>query len=383
MRDRATIGGNYSAVLAGALARSGLDVELWSCVTSHELAPCDVPIVQVWRPGAFAWLDILRAFLRRRPAVVHVQHYAFLLGSGASGELSTLALVLVLALVGARTVVTLHDVPGRAQITTAYARAHNYRYPAKFIRFAVGVLFRAIGMASRVVIVHEEPFADRAAAFGVPRSKVRVVPHMALPANPIDRATARRALGLGDDERVVLFFGYATRYKGIENLLEAFALLRERGSDVRLLLAAGEHPKIYQEPEYRAYYARLRSRADELANVTFLGFVPDDLLGARICAADLGIVPYVESHGASGPMNYFLTYDRPLLVSEQVAEHAPELAPVAFATSPATIADAVAGFFDGSTGDAVRARCAELRASLLAVEYVELTEAAYAEARGR
>ncbi len=382
MRDRATIGGRYSAVVAEALAADGLDVELWSCVTSYEGAPCGVPVLQVWRSGALAWIDIVRTFLRRRPAVVHLQHFAFLFGGGAAGELSTLALMLVLRLLGARLVVTLHDVPSQTQMTSKYLRAHNHRFPAGFVRLSVGVLFHAIGLAARIVIVHAAPFADRAMALGIPPSKIRVVPLIAWTERAVERSEARGELGIGTDERVVLFFGYATRYKGIENLLEAFALLGARDAKIRLLLGAGEHPKIFDEPAYRVYYAGMRARAERMPNVTFLGFIADDRLGQVIGAADVGIVPYLETHGASGPLNYFLACDRPVLVSEQVAEHACELSESAFRTTPDGIAQAVLSYFDGGGGERVRTSCDRMREALAVGGYVDLTKAAYAEARG-
>lgn len=383
LRDRATCGGNYSIVLAEALAASGARAELWCDITGYERAPAAIPLVPVWRPGLRGWFDVARAYAVRRPSIVHLQHYAFLFGRGAVGEIATIGLLATLALMRARIVVTLHDVPGPEMITADYVRTNHYGYPAPMIRAGIRALFGAIGTCARAVIVHEDRLADRARRFGVTGSKLRVIPHMGVPARPLDRADALREIGFAGDEPLVLFFGFANPYKGIENLIAAFAILARRGSRVRLALGAGERPKAPEAPEYRAYYADLRRAAEAAGNVTFVGYIPGERLDAYIRASDLGIIPYVHSHGASGPLHHFLAHEHPVIVSTQVAEFATELADVAFDTAPTSIADAIEAYFAGETSERVGLACTRMLETLSAGKFVALTEAVYAEARAR
>lgn len=381
LRDAGTVGGTYSAVLAEGLQADGVDVELWSRVCDEPHARLDVPVLQIWRQGILAWFDILRAVRRRKPDVVHFQHYFFVLGNGAGGELSTIALMLALRIWGVRTITTLHDVPGLAQITDEYVRMHSYRYPAWFIRPALGWTFRIVAGASRKLIVHQAVFVERLAELGVAREKIDVIAHMALPTQPVEPAAARASLGLPADAQIVLFFGYATGYKGIDVLLAGFALLAARGRPYVLVLGAGVHPKIFADPEYRTFYAGLRATAEGLPNVEFAGFIDTDRLDAFISAADVGILPYVEYHGASGPMYFYLSHRRPVLVSAQIAEHTPQLRESAFATTPEGVAAAVERFFDEpSAREAIAGECERLRESVFANEYVEATRAAYDQA---
>ena len=53
----------------------------------------------------------------------------------------------------------------------------------------------------------------------------------------IDRAEARRELGLGDHQTVLAVLAQITPWKGQDTAVEAVRLLRERGRDVRLLVA--------------------------------------------------------------------------------------------------------------------------------------------------
>ena len=51
------------------------------------------------------------------------------------------------------------------------------------------------------------------------------------------RAAARQQLGIGSDDRTLLFFGQIAPYKGLEYLVEAIAMLAGNGEHVRLIIA--------------------------------------------------------------------------------------------------------------------------------------------------
>ena len=60
--------------------------------------------------------------------------------------------------------------------------------------------------------------------FGVAEQNVTVIPfgiNNVIPVSPMSRLAARRALGLADDARILLFFGNIVPYKGIEDLIKA------------------------------------------------------------------------------------------------------------------------------------------------------------------
>jgi len=381
LRNAAILGGTYSAVLGEGLCADGTRVELWTRKSAEMLAELDVPVRQIWRSGALAWLDVLKAVLKIRPRVVHLQHYFFLFGNGAAGELSAMLLMLSLAVLGTRVVVTLHDVPGKEQITAEYVKLHKYDYPAFFVLAGITTLMYLLGKCANEIIVHNELFAGRLVKFGVDPRKINVVPFPLPPSKPVDRSSARETLGLDVAGRVVLFFGYATGYKGIEQLLGAFEILEERGSMVRLLLGAGVHPKMGATPKYAEYYSAMESRARAIGLVNFVGFIDPADLDTYISAADLGILPYVEYHGASGPLYYYLSHQRPVLVSTRISEHTAGLRTGTFGTTPDEIALAICRFFEEEPfAEVVHRECAELRATLFSDAYLTLTREVYSKA---
>jgi glycosyltransferase involved in cell wall biosynthesis len=78
--------------------------------------------------------------------------------------------------------------------------------------------------------------------------------------------------------RVIFFFGYLSRYKGIDVLLNAFEILSkdEDMADVVLIIGAGEHPRLKNEPWYMQYTKKLKEKAALLGRrIRWIGFVPD------------------------------------------------------------------------------------------------------------
>ncbi|GGM68132.1 glycosyl transferase family 1 [Thermopolyspora flexuosa] len=103
--------------------------------------------------------------------------------------------------------------------------------------------------------------------------------------DPAARARRRDRLG-----RYVLTVGGIEPRKGSLDLLEAYALLRARHPDVRLVIAGGE--TLF---DYRDYRARWEARAAELGvEPIVLGPVPDDDLPPLVAAADVFAFPSVK-----------------------------------------------------------------------------------------
>jgi D-inositol-3-phosphate glycosyltransferase len=113
---------------------------------------------------------------------------------------------------------------------------------------------------------------------------------------PMDRAVARRELGYGS-ERVLLFVGRLERLKGVEVVIRALALLRDRQHDDVRLLILGEDSHEGDESEKD----RLKAIASETGvrdRVDFVGSVAHHELPYFYAAADVCVMPsYSESFG--------------------------------------------------------------------------------------
>ncbi|TDO23596.1 glycosyltransferase [Sediminibacterium goheungense] len=125
---------------------------------------------------------------------------------------------------------------------------------------------------------------------------------------PISKTEARSALGIPSENPVILFFGFIRQYKGLDLLLKAMAVLKQKGN-APLLLIAGE---FY---ENRQQYEQMIDELD-IRDLLILrtDFIPDNEVRNYICAADFVIQPYKHAtQSGITPLSYH--FERPMLVT--------------------------------------------------------------------
>lgn len=121
--------------------------------------------------------------------------------------------------------------------------------------------------------------------------------------NDASRETARRDLGIDDDAFVVLFFGLIREYKGVPDLIEAFAGLDV--PDAELWIVGNPH-----DDRTEAQVTAL-ARSDPRIE-TRLTFVPAERIQYFMNAADVLALPYRRILN-SGTAHLGLSYGRPVV----------------------------------------------------------------------
>ena len=156
-------------------------------------------------------------------------------------------------------------------------------------------IVRTLRRADRIfsVSVH---LAERAVALGAPRPSILVVPNGVDPAvfSYADRATARRALGLPFEQRLVVCVGNLLAEKGQHLLVEALPRIAE-GADAPHLALIGSDQSPLQ-----TYRRRLERQIAEQGlghRIRLLGSVDQDLLAQWYRAADLLVLPTFREGG--------------------------------------------------------------------------------------
>jgi D-inositol-3-phosphate glycosyltransferase len=105
---------------------------------------------------------------------------------------------------------------------------------------------------------------------------------------PGPRAVARRELGLGLDEKILLFVGRIQRLKGLEVLLRAFAELAD--VPARLLVVGGQRSTGHETREI-GRLQQLAARLGIAERVRFVGAVEHERLSVCYRAADVTVMP--------------------------------------------------------------------------------------------
>jgi len=164
--------------------------------------------------------------------------------------------------------------------------------------------------------------------------------------DPVPQGVARerlRAKGvdIGDTDRILLFFGFIRKYKGLDIALEAMADPRIKAGGIRLLVAG----EFYEDAgPYRELIARLG--IDDLLLLR-TDFIPDSEVRDYVCAADAVIQPY-RNATQSGVTPLAYHFEKPMIVSD--VGGLPALVPhekvgLVAAPEPAAMADAILRFF--------------------------------------
>jgi len=317
-------------MLSSALLDVGVDVRLATLFPFVRIpAPREVPVVDIGPhpPHLLSWPNplsprrflyhlakirgLLRAVNRLRPHVVHFQR-----------PLSALDFVVFRAikLLGAKIAYTIHTpLPPRLN-SLAQARLRT----------------------ADLILTHAARTKEQLIEEGIPERSVVKIPHgnylyLCQPSD-MPGEEARRLLGLPSHARVILFFGHIEWRKGLERLIEAFAMLAGRNDSLRLVIA-GTANEDFAPHERLIDRLGIRERV-----VVDLKWIPYDEMQRYFNAASVVVLPY-RRISQSGVIQLAYAYSRPLVVtdvggiSEVVSEDGTGI--VASSEEPEAIARAV------------------------------------------
>lgn len=126
----------------------------------------------------------------------------------------------------------------------------------------------------------------------------------------ISKKEARKKLGISEEDKVILFFGFIRKYKGLDILLKAFKKVIEEGRIKNLkLLIAGE---FYEDEKNYEELLNDPEMKDHL--ILHTHFIPNSEVKYYLCSADCVIQPY-RSATQSGvtPLSYH--FEKPMIVT--------------------------------------------------------------------
>ncbi|HZW66954.1 MAG TPA: glycosyltransferase [Hanamia sp.] len=126
----------------------------------------------------------------------------------------------------------------------------------------------------------------------------------------ISKETARKKLGIRMDDKVVLFFGFIRKYKGLDILLAAFKILNRQHSlgSIKLLIAG----EFYDNE--KNYVELLNDPSIKNNLILHTHFIPNNEVKYFLCAADCVIQPY-RSATQSGVTPLAYHFEVPMIVT--------------------------------------------------------------------
>ncbi|MBI3546670.1 MAG: HAD-IIIA family hydrolase [Gammaproteobacteria bacterium] len=138
--------------------------------------------------------------------------------------------------------------------------------------------------------------------YRVKPEKIEIIPGGFDPAEfwPVTKSAARQSIGLAPQQPTVLYLGRIVPRKGVDTVIEAFALLHRRGfHSARLLVVGGD--SIQPDPQLTPELGRLQELARQQGvheQVHFTGLRPRSMLRLFYSAADMFVTaPWYEPFG--------------------------------------------------------------------------------------
>ncbi len=142
-----------------------------------------------------------------------------------------------------------------------------------------------------------------------------VIPHgLGTIHHNISKKSARKLLGYKNNDYITLHFGFLTWYKGSDWLVKQFSHFTNK--NVKLLMAGGESPNLYELPYYQKFIAGIKKTIDKTKSIVLTGFIADKNLRLYFAAADLVILPYRTLMSSSGPLAMAIAYSKPFILSK-------------------------------------------------------------------
>lgn len=157
---------------------------------------------------------------------------------------------------------------------------------------------------------------------------------------PVPKEEARKKLGLPAGEKIILFFGFIRKYKGLDILFDTMPLLKQQ--NIKLLVAGEfyEDEKVFQE--------QIKRLGIEDSLILRTDFIPDSEVKYYLCAADVVIQPY-RNATQSGVTPLAYHFEKPMVVTN--VGSLPTLVPhekvgLVCEPEPASLAAAITRYFE-------------------------------------
>lgn len=293
----------YDVGLCGGVGHAGIEVTLHTCDKNPPVSVSGVFNVKAtfrgvygttpaWRRGLRYVRALITTLVQERTMGSKIVHFHFF----HVGLLEFLGVVLARCL-AFRVVVTAHDVESFKE---------NLSMP---------ILVKKTYRLANAVIAHNRTSANEVKnKLGVEESRIHIVPHgsyVDFVEKLIPRKQALELIGLPPStNQVILFFGQIKEVKGLDLLIEAFALLNKEYPNAQLVIAG----RVWKD-NYLKYQNLIIERGIEEQVNSHIRYIADDEVGTFYSAADVVVLPYRRIY-QSGVLLMAMSYGVPVIASD-------------------------------------------------------------------
>jgi glycosyltransferase involved in cell wall biosynthesis len=263
----------------------------------------EIKVERIWkRENITAIINLVKEVRRLNPDSILAQFEMFMMGGFLHASVYAFVLLL-LKIMGFNITIVLH------QVVEDVDTFENNKLKAYLLIILKILFYKFLIFISKNIVVFEEVFAKRLGH----SDKIRVIPH-AVENFEVNRTKERSKaiLGLDTKKNYILYFGFLSPYKGVDDLLK---LWPEKFADYKLIIGGGLNPNHKDNPEFISYYAKISDLAKQ-KNAILTDFIPQEHIMDYFNSSEILILPYRNMMSSSGPLSIGLSYELPFLISE-------------------------------------------------------------------
>lgn len=124
----------------------------------------------------------------------------------------------------------------------------------------------------------------------------------------INSEVAREHLNISKEDKILLFFGFIRKYKGLDILLNAMSLIKDKNPHIKLLVAG----EFYEDR--KVYDDQIAALGIQDSLILKTDFIPDSEVKYYMCAADVVVQPY-RNATQSGVTPLAYHFEKPMIVT--------------------------------------------------------------------
>ena len=309
-------------------------------------------IIRCWRFGALAPFMIVRALWKHRVDVLHIEYDVYLYGGVIAAVLLPILISILKHTLGIQVTATLHGVVPQEAVTREMLRENGFVLPFSRIgKLGFRVIYQLFRMMCDRVIALEYELANILCKdYGFVKERTFSIPHVP----QISEASINLANeGAKSETPILLYFGFASSYKGLDVLMDAYDVVRSFRPDIELHVVAGRHPRLAGGKRYEAFYDEIQEHGRRVGAHMY-DYLDDDQLIHMIARSSAVILPYTKMYASSGPLTKAIAFKKPVLASRVIYFEGAHPAQI-FDPNIASCAKVILGFFNTHQAELERA----------------------------
>ncbi len=278
----------------------------------------NITVVPCWNTGILYPFQLFKALCKHKPRVVHVQHEFFIFG-GIFSSVVFPFFIFLNKFLRSKLIVTIHGIVNPTELEDpelgSVGNESLKGLPIWLAQIGLLLITRFITDPSdKIIVMNDAHRRVLIREYRCSPQKIVLIPHGVPEGKIIPQEIAKKTLGF-EGFKVAFYFGYVTKYKGIDVLVKAFKSIKAENRNSLLVIGGGPHPRLKFNPDYQKFWNEILAEISQDSQIRFVGFIPEELLSTYISASDVVVFPYVASFSTGGPMNITLGYHKPIIAS--------------------------------------------------------------------